>query len=83
MLIQQNLKMLIVYTRQNVMRIFLVTMLGLVRRAVWLVRESESNVCMPITHGIWPAVTIPLADGLPIESRLKYEFINTERSCGD
>jgi hypothetical protein len=32
---------------------------------------------MPITHGIWPAVTIPLADGLPIESRLKYEFINT------
>jgi hypothetical protein len=52
-------------------------MLALVHRAVWLVRESESNVCTLITHGIWPAVTIPLADGLPIESRLKYEFINT------
>jgi len=71
------LKMLIVCTRQNEMHIFLLTMLDLVHRAVWLVRESESNVCMPITHGIWPAATIPLADGLPIESRLKYEFINS------
>ena len=52
-------------------------MLVLAHRVVWLERESESNVCTLITRGIWPAVTIPLADGLPIESRLKYEFVNT------